>query len=151
MNKQSCAAPKKKHNARGLKKQPWHELTKAEKDYLWKKQVARCDEIFSRYIRARDRRCITCGSMQSLQCSHYFTKRAHSSVRWDERNAHAQCPACHMRHHNIDPGQYLLWLIDTYGREEYELLQLKAYSTSLITYQDLVEIEVCYAARLERP
>ena len=139
---------KQKYNTRTLGKKPWHELTKAEKDYLRKKQVIRCDNIFSQYIRARDKVCITCGSSDGLQCSHYYTKRTHLSVRWDERNAHAQCSACHMRHHNSDPGEYSLYLLDTIGRDEFDLLQLKAHSSVDMSYSDLVEIEVCYAAKL---
>lgn len=139
---------KAKINARGLKKKQWHELTKAEKDYLWKKQVTRLDNVFSQYIRKRDRYCITCGTTEALQCSHYYTKKAHMSVRWDERNAHAQCAACHMRHHNIDPATYSLWMIDTLGREEFDLLRLKAYSVANFSYQDLLEMEVYYAGKL---
>ncbi|MBA4274062.1 MAG: hypothetical protein C0436_00250 [Alphaproteobacteria bacterium] len=140
---------KKRLNARSLKKRPWHELKQSEKDYLWKKQVARCDAIFSQYIRLRDRYCITCGTTEGIQCSHYYTKKAHAAVRWDERNAHSQCAACHVRHHNIDPGLYTTWLIDTMGRDEYDLLRLKAYSTASYTYDDLREIEVHYAGRVE--
>jgi hypothetical protein len=140
--------PKKRMNSTSLHKKQWHELTKAEKDYLIKKQTARCDEVFAKYIRARDRFCITCGTYQNLQCSHYYTKRSHSSVRWDERNAHAQCSACHTRHHNIDPGLYAEWMIE--NTEDYALLKLKAYGRSDYTYDDLVQIELHYYQKLQR-
>ena len=138
---------KKRMNARSLLKQPWHELTKAERDYLWKKQVARCDDMFSKYIRARDGYCITCGHSDNLQCSHYYTKKAHASVRWDERNAHAQCAACHTRHHNIDPAVYSEWMLENMG--DYAMLKLKAYSTAEYSYQDLVDIELYYYTKLQ--
>lgn len=140
---------KKRLDSRSLKKRPWHELKKSEKDYLIKKQVARCDRVFSEYIRLRDKYCITCGTPNDLQCSHYFTKKAHAAVRWNAHNAHAQCSACHTRHHNIDPGIYSEWMIDNMGREEYDLLRLKAYSTADYTYEDLCEIEIYYAGLVE--
>lgn len=139
---------KKKLNTRTLTKKPWHELTKAEKDYLWKKQVLRCDNIFSKFIRTRDHVCITCGKTTDLQCSHHYTKRSHLSVRWDERNAYAQCSVCHTRHHHVDAGEYTLFLLDTLGREEFDLLRLKAHAMANYTYQDLLEVELYYAARL---
>lgn len=136
-------------NARALKKRPWHELKKYEQDYLWKKQVIRCDNVFSEYIRLRDRYCVTCGAVSDLQCSHYYTKKAHASVRWDDRNAVAQCPGCHLRHHNTDPGAYSSYLMDKLGRDGFDLLRLKAYSTADYSYSDLCEIEVYYAGRVE--
>lgn len=136
-------------NARTLKKKPWHELKKYEQDYLWKKQVIRCDNAFSQYIRERDQCCQTCGTPNDLQCSHLYTKRAHLSVRWDERNAVAQCAACHTRHHTTDYCQLHDTVIERIGHEEYLLLKVKAYSRADYDYQDLVDIEVYYARKLE--
>ena len=58
------------------------------------------DQLFSRYIRERDRwTCRVCGKQypkgsQGLHCSHIFSRR-HSAIRYDERNAVAKCFSCH--------------------------------------------------------
>jgi hypothetical protein len=60
------------------------------------------DRVFSEYIRLRDAdgmgycRCVTCGNRfhwKSGDCGH-FVQRDRIAVRWDERNASAQCPRC---------------------------------------------------------
>jgi hypothetical protein len=64
---------------------------------VWCKTHAatRADRLFSRYIRARDGRCVECGKTDSLQCAHLVSRRYHA-VRWDERNAVALCQGCHV-------------------------------------------------------
>lgn len=66
-----------------------------------KRQVAvkHADDWFAKYIKARDRYCVTCGSDYMLQCSHLFQGR-HYSTRWREDCAFAQCKGCHHSHHN---------------------------------------------------
>ncbi len=63
---------------------------------------AAADKAFSLYVRLRDAgdngivECCTCGKClpwRESQCGHFVT-RTHLSVRWDERNAHAQCGKC---------------------------------------------------------
>lgn len=60
------------------------------------------DQIFSKYIRLRDAdsdgycRCVTCGRFhhwKDMHCGH-FVSRDRIAVRWDERNANAQCCHC---------------------------------------------------------
>jgi hypothetical protein len=57
-----------------------------------KKQL---DQIFSLYIRKRDKKCITCGSTKNLQCGH-FHSRTHLSTRWSEINCNTQCVGCNV-------------------------------------------------------
>ena len=59
-------------------------------------QRAAADRAFSRYIRQRDGWCRACGSTDSLQCAHVWSRRYHA-VRFDERNAIAACRACHVK------------------------------------------------------
>ena len=59
------------------------------------------DGWFGKYIRARDTpgTCCTCGKWleyEGSECGHFIT-RDKIAVRWDERNAHAQCKRCN--HH----------------------------------------------------
>jgi hypothetical protein len=56
------------------------------------------DDMFSLFIRARDKRCVTCGSTDRLQCSH-VERRVRKATRYSEMNAFAQCARCHSFHH----------------------------------------------------
>ena len=91
-----------------LNKNGKSDLAKAHKK-LW--------EVFAVYIKERDKwTCITCGKQgrgSSMHAGHY-TPRAHNSLRYDERNVHAQCVGCNM----FAEGRYdvyALKLIDLYG------------------------------------
>src|SRR3990167_2821363 len=53
------------------------------------------DNVFSKWIRNRDRRCVTCGSTKNLKCGH-FKSRAFNLTRYRENNCHAQCVACNI-------------------------------------------------------
>lgn len=62
------------------------------------------DFVFSRYIRIREANqkgfatCFTCGKIDlwnNLQCGH-FIKRGEHQLRWDSRNAKAQCHNCNV-------------------------------------------------------
>ena len=69
--------------------------TKKKPDYK-----KRLDEVFSLYIRLRDRipntdsfRCISCGRIlpfEQADCGHYIN-RQHMSLRFSEVNCNAQC------------------------------------------------------------
>lgn len=133
---------------RVIGKKPISELTKKEYDYLYKKHVLRCDSVFGKYIRARDKACIICGSQEKLECSHFYTKRSHEVVRWNEKNAHAMCSACHVRHHNIDQVTYTVWMQETYG-EQFDYLVRLAHTIAKFTLDDLIEIELYYARKYE--
>ena len=69
---------------------------------LLRPRVHLLDRIFSEYIRLRDAdkngfcQCITClrfFSWKEMDAGH-FIQRDRFSLRWDERNVHAQCPHC---------------------------------------------------------
>lgn len=64
--------------------------------------IAKLDRTFSKYIRLRDThggeyfRCISCGKIKTkdkADCGHFFSRRR-LSVRWDEKNCHAECSHC---------------------------------------------------------
>ena len=52
------------------------------------------DIVFSRLVRARDKRCQRCETDQNLDCAHIMSRR-HVGLRWHPRNAMALCRACH--------------------------------------------------------
>src|SRR5918998_2511344 len=76
--------------------------------------IAELDRLTSLIVRKRDKRCVTCGSVQSLQCSHFYSRR-YLSIRFDLRNCNAMCSACNRRH-NRDRRPYETYMLETYGR-----------------------------------
>ena len=79
--------------------------------------LKRADAVFSVWIRARDRRCVTCGATGKLQCSHLIRRGKHS-VRFSEVNCHTQCSSCNWKH-NYFPEKYTSWLLSTHGELAY--------------------------------
>jgi len=75
--------------------------------------VAELDKYTSIIVRRRDRRCVTCGSVQGLQCSHFYSRR-YLSVRFDLRNCNAMCAGCNRRH-NRDRRPYERYMLKSYG------------------------------------
>jgi hypothetical protein len=87
--------------------------------------VAEMDRYTSLIVRGRDGRCVTCGSRQGLQCSHFYSRR-YLSVRFDLRNCNAMCAGCNRRH-NRDRRPYEKYMLKKYGaRVVAELNQLRA-------------------------
>jgi hypothetical protein len=83
-----------------------------------KKLVKELDRVFSLYIRARDKKCCLCGTTESLQCGHLFSRVAYST-RWDEANCYAQCASCNLKHeHNAWP--FYRWFIGIYGQKAFD-------------------------------
>jgi hypothetical protein len=99
--------------------------------------IRKLDKIFSKYIRARDKKCVVCGSIEHLQCGHLLS-RVNYSTRWDEINANCQCGHCNIVH-NTNPGPYMLWFIETHGKKELHKLT-KQYGES-IKYKN-IDIEI---------
>lgn len=75
--------------------------------------IAELDKYTSLIVRRRDRRCVTCGTRRSLQCSHFYSRR-HFATRFDLRNCNAMCAACNRRH-NEAPSAYLRFMNERYG------------------------------------
>jgi hypothetical protein len=110
---------------------------------------AKLDRIFSEYIRLRDAdangycRCISCGAIRlwtQMDAGHYVN-RQHMSLRYDERNVHAQCRSCN----RFDEGNqigYTRGLIKKYGAGIIDLLEVKKHTASKMTlfdYEALIE------------
>jgi hypothetical protein len=75
--------------------------------------VAELDRYTSLIVRGRDGRCVTCGSRQGLQCSHFYSRR-YLSIRFDLQNCNAMCAGCNRRH-NRDRRPYERYMLKTYG------------------------------------
>ncbi len=106
--------------------------------------IEKADRLFSQYIRHRDAdgrgncRCVTCervAPISEMQCGH-FVSRIHKSLRWDDRNAAAQCVACNM----FNEGRkdvYSVRLVEKYGPHILFDLQQDKHKVSRWSAQDL--------------
>ncbi len=86
----------------------------------------KADTVFSKWIRARDKHiCYTCGKVmqpKESQNGHYIS-RTFTSLRYDERNCHAQCIACNIfKKGNLT--LYALRLETQYGTGILQLLEM---------------------------
>ena len=69
----------------------------------------------SRYIRTRDKRCVTCGSGIAEHCGHYLrngernAQLGGNALWFDERNFGGQCAACNL-YRNGEPTKFAIFL-----------------------------------------
>lgn len=106
--------------------------------------VAELDRYTSLIVRRRDGRCVTCGSVQGLQCSHFYSRR-YLSVRFDLRNCNAMCSACNRRH-NRYRRPYERYMLKTYGTEVVAELDRLRASLQKVTDAQLIELLNNYRA-----
>lgn len=73
-------------------------LTKKEETYVWKKLIDKADQVFSIFIRTRDKKrwCITC--WWPVQHNAHRIDRAWYSHRRDEKNCAWACANCNTYH-----------------------------------------------------
>lgn len=106
------------------------------------------DKEFSLFIRLRDCmpngffRCISCGQIKPFEqadCGHYFS-RTHLATRYDEKNCNAECRHCNRFRADHLEG-YRVNLITKIGQQAFDLLKIKAASTSKMSdfeYEQLI-------------
>lgn len=86
---------------------------KALTEYSISQLKNKADKIFSLWIRARDKKCFTCGSTDNLQNGHYIPRNC-LELRYDVRNNHAQCVGCNV----FKKGNYTVYslkMMQKYG------------------------------------
>ena len=109
------------------------------------------DKIFSDYIRQRDDyTCITCGKKgdkTNIQNGHYVS-RSSNSLRYSERNCHAQCVGCNIFKRGAMDA-YSLALIIRYGAEILEELAAEKKKRKEFTRQELIESIKDYTEKLK--
>ena len=117
-----------------------------------KVKIDKCDSLFSKYIRTRDKwTCQVCHKQYSpgdrgLQCSHFWSRR-HKSVRWDGDNACAKCFYCH-QHMTANPIEFRDWILKRLGRQKFDLLEAKARQVIRLKKTDKAYIEADLKARI---
>lgn len=79
--------------------------------------VRALDKVTSLLVRARDEKCVTCGTRENLQNGHLFSRSNHAA-RWSFLNCNAQCGGCNIRHEH-DPYIYTEWFRRKFGEQVY--------------------------------
>jgi hypothetical protein len=92
------------------------------------------DKLFSTLIRDRDNwDCQRCGKRYeppttALQNSHFWG-RGNKATRFDPLNCDALCYGCHARWEGNKQGEYRDFKLRQLGKQKYDELQKRAYST----------------------
>ena len=108
------------------------------------------DLAFSVYVRLRDSdwsgkiKCCTCNAHILWAYSHcgHWQKRGKHTVRYYERNAHAQCSFCNTV--NDKSKAYNEFILKKYGAEEYDKIVTLGNATTQMNDQILIDIAISY-------
>lgn len=138
--------------AKPLKQPVLRPHSKSERTRLIKK----ADKVFSEYVRRRDlingvAFCVTCaekGDWRRMHNGHYISRRK-LSTRWDEKNAHCQCPYCNV---NLagNLGKYKEYLVKRYGNKILAYLEFESNRFKKYTLADIQDIVELYTAKLQK-
>ena len=105
------------------------------------------DDAFSLYIRTRDKRCVTCGSTDRLQCSH-VERRSRHATRYQESNAWAQCARCHTYHHTQSETPLRDYVLSKIGQTGMQMIYSLSRTTCKRTVEELKSIARLYKMKL---
>jgi len=105
-------------------------LSKKIEEKVWKIDTA--DGKFSKIVRDRDKKCLRCGRIEYLQCSHFWS-RQHWATRFDLDNCITLCYPCHYGNNTAEhpaweyeqQGEYRDFMIKRLGIEKYNMLEQK--------------------------
>ena len=106
-----------------------------------KRIVNKLDEVVSKYIRLRDKKCVQCKKEEKLTNGHVFSRRAYNT-RWDiskDGNCHTQCWGCNFSH-GKDNYDYYRWYVDRFGQERFDELRFEFKKTIKFTTKELEEL-----------
>jgi len=112
------------------------------------KLVKRLDDVFSLYIRARDKRSVLSGSTENLVCSHVFSRVSYST-RWHEENCFAMTNGENLRHEYY-PNYINDWFIKKYGLEKFEWLHALSHKTTKFSNGDLKMMIKLYSDKIKQ-
>lgn len=88
----------------------------------WSTKTA--DAKFSIFIRQRDGKCLKCGTLEGLTCSHYHG-RGKSATRFDPINCIALCWTCHQEWEG-PKSDYTTFMLNRLGQEGFIALSIRA-------------------------
>lgn len=91
--------------------------------------MKRADDEFSKWIRARDKKCARCGTENNLTNSHFWA-RQHKGTRYDPENCVAVCwMPCHKYYWEKEKqGDYRDFMLSRLGKIRYNKLEERARS-----------------------
>lgn len=102
---------------------------------MGKYQVKRdkADNVFSQYIRLRDRECRRCHSpvewnAKGLPVTHqasHFQGRGKEATRFDEENVDTLCGGCHM-YFTSHPAEHYQWQVHVKGQKAVDMIVLRS-------------------------
>lgn len=118
--------------------------------------IEKADKVFSEYIRRRDAdgngfvKCCTCDHIahwKEMHCGH-FVSRNNLSVRWNDLNAHAQCPVC-----NTTRGgacvEYEAFMVEKYDEQVPEYLRRRGHQAEKFMQHQIDYITNFYTEQLK--
>lgn len=88
-----------------------------------KRLVIKLDTLVSKIVRARDKVCVVCLSVDKPTAGHVFSRGTYAT-RWDMKNVFQQCWPCNYRHVR-DQWPYFNWYITKYGQAEFDALRAR--------------------------
>jgi len=116
--------------------------------------ITALDNLFSRYIRGRDKwTCQRCGTIHELgsmglHCSH-FIGRANKSTRFDEANCMSLCWGCHQFMDTHKATLYRRVMLDRLGQDGYDALEARSNIIVKRSEADLAELRSKYLGLTE--
>lgn len=90
--------------------------------------------LFSLFIRARDKKCVLCGSVKGFSAGHLIPI-SKASTRYDENNVFGLCSTCNFRD-RFEPGfhdRYVAWYFVKFGAGKY--IKLVEKSKGAVQYK----------------
>lgn len=99
----------------------------------------KADKEFSKWIRARDGKCLRCGTIENLTNSHFWTRK-NSALRYEPDNCITLCAwKCHIYGWEKEKqGAYRDFMIERLGMERYEELR-KIFYQSKMTRREAIQ------------
>lgn len=109
--------------------------------------IKKADEVFSKWIRARDTRhdgyiyCFICNQRLRPAVAHngHWQRRGKMPTRYDESNCHSVCESCNWRD-ELEPQHYDAKMDAEYGEVYVDQLKIKSNTLAKFTRYELLEI-----------
>lgn len=96
------------------------------------------DKICSEIVRARGK-CQRCGKIEYLQTAHIFGRR-YRILRWNLGNLLCLCYPCHFIFAHQNPVEFVEWVKDLIGFDNYEEIRKLARSDKKLSLSDMQEL-----------
>jgi len=116
----------------------------------WKNEL---QKIFNLFIRLRDKNqpCISCGKKlpEKYDAGHFHSVGSSPSLRFDERNVHAQCVHCNRdKHGNVH--EYRIGLIQRVGIDIVNDLEKNRHVPSHLSTPEIIDFIELYKIKIKK-